>query len=77
MILCVTQCPVATCDLNEDGEVNILDSQFLINQIPPPVVTFDLNEDGTFDDADVDLLSDVILVVIQCPVATCDLNEDG
>ena len=59
-----------TCDINNDGGVNVLDLQALINAIMGLNVLsgiFDLNRDGKVDVLDLQILANVILGLRTCP----------
>jgi hypothetical protein len=58
------------CDSNNDGSVNVLDLQILVNVIlgvQGPAANNDLNADGRVDVLDLQILANVILGVRTCP----------
>ena len=63
----VTTC---RCDINNDGSVNVLDIQLLINsvlQIPGSPTNCDINNDGLTNVLDLQIMINVILGISTCP----------
>ncbi len=78
IILAKRACPTSKiCDLNGDGQTNVVDLTILINHLND---RYDITADGKADINDQNLLVDVILGKTTCPnptIKVCDFNRDG
>jgi Metallo-peptidase family M12/Dockerin type I domain len=66
---CLATASSSGCDINRDGQVNIVDTQLLINVILGAVCSgsCDVNGDGRVDVVDFQKLVNVILGLATCP----------
>lgn len=58
-----------SCDLNNDGNTNVLDIQRMVNivlGITSPSSSYDLNNNGTIDVLDLQILNNVVLGLRSC-----------